>query len=296
MNDPQNDLGRARLLVLIAYLAAAIGALLAAIALRERHPIVIALGAHLAATVVVFAFSLGLRNSSLYDPCWSVAPPLLALGFCFASAERAVPVGRQAGVVLLVTLWAVRLTHNWLRGWQGLGHEDWRYVDLRRTCGRFYWPVSFGGIHLFPTAIVFAGALPLWSALAIGERPIGALDGAALIVTVAGIAFEFFADEQLRRFRTTPAPPGAILASGLWAFSRHPNYFGEILFWWGVALFGHAATGFLWWNFAGAAAITALFVFVSIPLIEARMRAHRPAFAAHASRVSTLVPWPPRSE
>jgi steroid 5-alpha reductase family enzyme len=156
--------------------------------------------------------------------------------------------------------------------------------------------VSFGGIHLFPTAIVFAGCLPLWAALATGDRPLGALDALAAFVTLAGIAFEFFADNQLRRFRLSPSPPGAIHASGLWRWSRHPNYFGEILFWWGLALFGLAAAGFTWWIFAGAAAITALFVFVSLPLIETRMRERRPGWAAHASRVSLLLPLPPRGE
>lgn len=282
--------------VTVAYLVATISALIAGIVCRAQHPLAIALCADIVATAVVFAFSVGLRNASTYDPYWSVVPPLIGVYFCVAPGSESARFERQVLVMLLVTLWAARLTHNWARGWRGLEHEDWRYVDLRRTSGRLFELVNLGGIHLVPTLIVFAGCLPLWSSLATGDRPLGVLDALAATVTLAGIGFEFFADNELRRFRLSSSPPGAILATGLWSWSRHPNYFGEILFWWGLALFGLAAGGFAWWTFAGAAAITVLFLFVSLPLIETRMRERRPGWVAHASRVSRLIPRPPRRE
>jgi len=102
------------------------------------------------------------------------------------------------------------------------------------------------------------------------------------------------ADEQLRAFRKERRE-GEILARGLWAFSRHPNYFGEVSFWWGLFLFALAADPGAWWSGVGAAAITALFVFASIPLLDRRSAARRPAYAEHMKRVSALVPWFPRS-
>ena len=115
----------------------------------------------------------------------------------------------------------------------------------------------------------------------------------ATAVTGAAIAIETIADLQLHRFRATAAP-GSTLSTGLWAYSRHPNYFGEALFWWGLWLFGAAAGPGPWWLFAGAAAITAMLFFVSIPLIDERMRASRPDYAERVARVSALVPWFPR--
>lgn len=285
---------RGLLVVVIAYLVATIAALLTGIALPDRHPLAVAAAADVVATVVVFGFSLALRNSSLYDPYWSVVPPLLALYFFAVGPEAGVPRQRAMLVGLCVVLWSVRLTHNWARGWAGLHHEDWRYVDMQRSSGKLYWPVSFFGIHLFPTLMVFLGCLPLWPALATGTRPLGALDALAAVVTLSGVGFELVADQQLHRFRRTNPPPGAILDRGLWAWSRHPNYFGEILFWWGLALFGLAADGFVWWAWPGALAISAMFQLASLPLIETRMRARRPAWEAHARRTSLLLPWPPR--
>jgi steroid 5-alpha reductase family enzyme len=288
------DRARAFLWITVAYLSALVAALVVGIALGDRHPLVVALAADVAATLVVFGFSFAFDNTSFYDAYWSVAPPLVALWFVFAPGSQGA-AERQVLAVGLVFLWALRLTWNWARGWSGLDHEDWRYVDLRAKSGRAgYWLVSFFGLHGMPTLIVFLGLLPLWPALATGARPLGWLDAVAAGVTLAGVGFEFFADNQLRRFRLSAPPPGATLESGLWAWSRHPNYLGEILFWLGLALFSLAAAGFVWWAWLGVVAITAMFLGTSIPMKEARMLASRPAYAERQRRVSLLIPRPPK--
>jgi steroid 5-alpha reductase family enzyme len=282
--------------VTVAYLAALGVGLVAGIAALGRHPIEVAWTADIAATLAIFAFSFAFGNSSFYDAYWSVAPVPIAVYWAFApdpAGGAAVPE-RQLLVLAVVLLWAVRLTSNWARGWEGLAHEDWRYVDIRARTGRLYWPVSFLALHAFPTAIVFLGLLPLWPALASGARPLGAIDGVAAAVGLAAVLLELVADEQLRRFRRTNAPPHAICEVGLWAWSRHPNYLGEILFWVSLALFSLAAAGFVWWAWIGAAAMLAMFVLVSIPLKETRMLARRPAYAERQRRVSLLLPRPPR--
>jgi steroid 5-alpha reductase family enzyme len=286
---------RAFLLVWVAYLAAIVAALVAGIALAGRHPIEIVLAADLAATFVVFGFSMAFDNSSFYDPYWSVGPPLIGLAFSYAAEPGAAVPARQALVLALVALWAVRLTWNWARGWSGLAHEDWRYVEMREGSGGLYWLVSLLAIHLFPTVVVFLGCLPLWLALAEGPRPLGALDAIGALLAFGGTALEFVADNQLRRFRLAGPPPGSTLESGLWAWSRHPNYLGEILFWLGLASFGMAAGGFRWWAWLGALAMLAMFRFASLPMIEKRMLARRPSYGERQRRVSLLIPWPPKS-
>ena len=285
---------RALLWIAVAYLVAVIVALVTGIALGHRHPIAVALAADVAATLAIFAFSFAFGNSSFYDAYWSVAPPLVAIFFALAAGSIAV-FDRQVLVIAVVLLWSVRLTWNWARGWSGLDHEDWRYVDLRGRSGRAgYWMVSLFALHLAPTLVVFLGLLPLWLALHDGTRPIGVVDFVAALVTFAGIGLEFFADNTLRRFRLSSPPPDAILERGLWAWSRNPNYLGEMLFWFGLALFSLAAAGLVWWAWLGSLVMVAMFLGASIPMKEARMLARRPAYAERQRRVSLLIPWPPK--
>jgi steroid 5-alpha reductase family enzyme len=278
--------------VAVAYASALAAALAAGLAAPVEHPLAVALAADLAATLAIFAWSFAYRNSSFYDAYWSVAPLPIALYWTAVGAEA---VGtRQALVLLAIATWGARLTWNWARGWQGLGHEDWRYVDLRRTTGGAYWLVSLVGLHYLPTLWVFGGLLPVYAAVGVPGDPLGPLDALAALVTFAAIALEAAADAQLHRFRASGAPPGEFLRTGLWAWSRHPNYLGEMGFWWGLWLFGAAAAPGLWWTIAGPLAITLMFRFVSLPMIEARMRDRRPAFAEWAQRSSLVLLRPAR--
>ena len=165
-------------MVWLAYLAAGLVAVATGLGAESSgwHPIAVALAADVAATVAIFVASFLFRNSSFYDPYWSVAPPLIALYFVLRPVSSSVDGLRVFFVFALVLAWAVRLTWNWARGWQGLGHEDWRYRRLQQQTGRAYWLVSFTGIHLMPTFWVFVGCLPLYPALAAATRPFGVLD------------------------------------------------------------------------------------------------------------------------
>jgi steroid 5-alpha reductase family enzyme len=291
---PAPDRGRAFLWVVVAYLAALVAALLVGIALGGRHPIAVALGADVAATLVVFGFSRAFDNSSFYDAYWSVAPLPIGIYFALVAEPGGAVPGRQALVLLVLALWGARLTWNWARGWTGLQHEDWRYVDLRQSAGRLYWLASLLGLHLMPTFVVFLGCLPLWLALAEGPRPLGVFDAVGAALALGGTALEFVADNQLRRFRLSGPPPGSVFEGGLWAWSRHPNYLGEILFWIGLAFFGLGAAGFVPWAWIGAVAMVLMFRFVSLPLMETRMLSRRPGYEDRQRRVSLLLPRPPR--
>lgn len=279
--------------IAVAYAAALAVALVVGAAVDAPSPLWTAFWADVAATCVVFAFSVAFRNSSFYDAYWSVAPIAIA-AYWLAGADPDASARRQGLVVLLVLVWGVRLTVNWARGWTGLDHEDWRYVNLQRQTGRLYWLVSFTGIHMLPTLWVFGGCLALYPALATGTRPFGALDVLATVVTGAAVWLEFQADQELRRFRTAPGRRTEdVLDTGLWSWSRHPNYLGEMGFWWGLWLFGLAADPGWWWTVVGPLAITLMFRFASLPMIETRMLERRPeAFAAYARRTPMVLPRP----
>jgi len=285
--------GRRRgfLICLAAYAAAGGIAALTGWLAGELHPIWAVGLADLAATVVVFLFSLAFDNSSLYDPYWSVLPPFLALYWLLRAGARGVPT-RQALAGALLAAWAVRLTFNWVRRWKGLRHEDWRYAGYRRA-GAAYWPISFAGFHLMPTIVVFLGCLPLWPALTAPGRAFGLLDLAAVLVTAGAITLEAAADRQLARFLRSDGHE-KILDTGLWSLSRHPNYFGEVAFWWGLWLFGLAADPSWWWTVAGPVAMTTLFLGISVPMMDRHLLARRPEYAAHLRRRSGFLPWFPR--
>jgi steroid 5-alpha reductase family enzyme len=283
----RRDLAR----VALAYAVALAAALALGWALRDRHPIIVAAAADLLATLIVFGFSVGYDNSSLYDPYWSVAP--LPIALCWAALGG---LGlRQLLIVLLIALWGVRLTGNWVARWRGIGDEDFRYQEIRRRTGRLYWPASLVSIHLMPTIWVFLGLLPLYPALA---RPsyVTVLDVAALVVTTAAIAIEATADRQLRVFLRTRCDPEAVLDQGLWAYCRHPNYFGEVLFWWGLYLFGLAAEPAWAWSGVGPLSITLLFAFVSVPWMDRRLLLRHPAWAQAMRSLPALLPWPRRTQ
>jgi steroid 5-alpha reductase family enzyme len=271
--------------------AAAVGIAVAVVA--GGHPIGAAFFGDVAATLVVFAVSMAVGNSSLYDPYWSVAPPIVAAAW-IAVAPSGVGA-RQVLVLALILAWAIRLTANWAVGWRGLSHEDWRYVQLRaQTRGRLpWWLLSLTGIQLMPTLMVFAGLLSVWPAVS-GRRALNLLDAVAVVVTGAAIAVETLADLQLRRFKAQPANRERVAEIGVWRWSRHPNYLGEITFWWGLWIFGLAAAPGWWWSVVGPIAMVVLFVFVSVPLMERRSLERRPEYAAYAARVPALLPRPPR--
>jgi len=262
--------------------------------LRGKHPILIAGGADIAATIVVFIFSIIFNNSSIYDPYWSVAPVPIALYWTFHPYSDAVVV-RQIAVLILLTLWAGRLTYHCLDRWQGLKHEDWRYAEMRINTGQFYWVISFFGFHLFPTIIVFLGCLSLYPALLVGTNPFGALDVVAIILTISAILIEARADQELKTFMSKRKSAEEHISIGLWAYSRHPNYFGEVLFWWGLYLFALSADLAYWWVIIGPLCVTMLFIFVSIPMMDRHILNKRPAYAEHMKKVSALIPWLPRN-
>jgi steroid 5-alpha reductase family enzyme len=289
----QNPDRRARDLVLVAlvYAAALVVALAVGWALRDRHPILVAAVADLVATLVVFSFSVGFDNSSLYDPYWSVIP--LPVAIYWAAVGK--PGLWQLLLLALVALWGARLTGNWAARWRGIRDEDFRYQEIRGRTGRLYWPASFFSIHLLPTIWVFLGLLPLYPALA-RPSPVTALGFVALMVTAAAIAIETIADRQLRAFLRARRDPEAVLDKGLWGYCRHPNYLGEVMFWWGLCLYGLAAAPAWAWSVVGPLSITLLFVFISVPWMDRRLLLRHPAWAQTMKSLPALLPWPRRRE
>jgi steroid 5-alpha reductase family enzyme len=252
------------------------------------HPILKMFIVDIIATVLVFVASFLFRNSSIYDPYWSVFPIFTAF-YWFLEVGSAGNEIRNIILLALVTLWGVRLTLNWGRGWKGMAHQDWRYSKLEEDQGNLFWLVSFSGIHLFPTIVVFLGLVPIYY---IFQDPssIHMMDIIALIVTLSAIIIETLADEQLKIFLRSNK---GLMKRGIWSWSRHPNYFGEILFWLGLLLFlRDPIAGENYYKISGVIAMIFLFNVISIPMMEKR-QISKDGYKQYQKQVSKLIPLPP---
>lgn len=238
-------------------------------------------------TVVVFIFSMIFNNSSMYDPYWSVQPFIIA-------AFLAWPLNGidvyKAVVLFMVFLYGLRLTLNFYRGWPGMKHEDWRYRNFRKDFPKLYWPISFLGIHLFPTIMVFLACMSMVYIFMGPGLSLNVWFIIGLITMILAVGLAFIADEQMKKFRQKPENKGKLMREGLWKSSRHPNYLGEILTWWGLYFFSLSAGYDQWWMGIGALTVTLMFVFISIPMLEKRELERRPEYKDYIKEVPFLLP------
>lgn len=242
--------------------------------------------ADIAATIVVWFFGLLFRNASLYDPYWSVAP-LVILPLWLWTSHAAAGV---SGILFLIAIyiWGLRLTYNWANRWEGLSHQDWRYTMLRDKNPRLYFVTNLMGINLMPTVLVFLGMVPVYYAANAGGAA-GILTYVGFAVCIGAALIQAVSDRQMEAFHHSGAAD-AHMDAGLWRLSRHPNYFGEVSFWWGIWIMQMGITS-VWLTVIGPAAITLLFIFVSIPMMERHVEKSRPGYAAYKEEVPMLVPF-----
>lgn len=193
----------------------------------------------------------------------------------------------------LVALWAARLGLHLLARNRAHG-EDARYAAMRARHGDRFGVVSLFTVFWLQAGILWVVSLPLLGAV-VGRAPLGAWDLAGSLLFLAGFVMEAVADAQLRRFRGEPSNRGRVLDSGLWRYSRHPNYFGDAVLWWGLWLV--AVGGGAWWSVVGPVLMIFLLVKVSgVALLERSLMESRPGYADYARRTSAFVPWPRRND
>jgi steroid 5-alpha reductase family enzyme len=238
------------------------------------------------ATVIVYVFNLVFKNASVYDPYWSVQPPLLLAGFYlgYGLPFRAV----HLWAIIPLILWSIRLTANWAIGFDNLTWQDWRYRDLKERYPKYEKPLVFFGIMYMPTCLVFLGTIPLWYMVNTVElNPLPPCLGGIVILT--GTALEFAADRETRRYKADPGR-GPYIYSGIWKYSRHPNYLGEILIW--AGLFIAALQNFHPLSLPGPLLIMILFITISIPMMEKHLLARTPLYRDYRRNVPMLLPLP----
>ena len=240
--------------------------------------------ADIAATVFVFIFSVIFKNASVYDPYWSVQPIVIVL--CFALGSRLT----FATVLILISVfyWGIRLTGNWAYTFGGLNCQDWRYTKFENENGKLYPFISFTGIHMMPTLIVYLCTLPaVFVIVNEVQANIGSIIGT--VICIGAATLQLAADTEMHKFRKSGRH--GLIRTGLWKYARHPNYLGEILMWWGIGIQAVSVMPQYWWLLAGAAANTIMFFTVSIPLADKR-QSQKPGYAEYKASTRSLLPVP----
>ena len=251
--------------------------------------LLIVLGVMLLMAFAVWGLSLVLHDVSIVDSIWSLF--FLAAAIVFIGHAPA-DLARPWIVLGLVAVWALRLSAYLT--WRNWGEpEDRRYAAMREKHGPGFPVKSLLIIFALQAVLAWIIAMPLYPAMT-GAWPIGPLDVMGVALVLVGIGFETVADVQLARFKARPGNAGRVLDTGLWRYSRHPNYFGDFCVWWGFYLLALSAGG--WWTVFAPVLMTVLLLKVSgVTLLEKDIRERRPEYADYVGRTSPFFPLPPRA-
>jgi steroid 5-alpha reductase family enzyme len=242
----------------------------------------------LAGMILLWLVSLWLKDASIIDVFWG-------LGFILSAWLNIAlldPLGQNLRawvMAALVTIWGLRLSIHIGRRNFGKG-EDFRYAQWRKEHGRRWWWRSFFQVFALQGALMWLIGLPLL-AVHVGISPLSWLDAVVIVAWMTGFFFEFFGDWQLARFKADPRNRGKVLKMGLWAYTRHPNYFGDALQWWGFWLLAAAAGG--WWSITSPIIMTWLLRYVSgVDMLDKSLAKSKPGYADYMKRTSPFIPMP----
>ena len=238
--------------------------------------------ADITSTVVVFSFSLIFNNSSVYDPYWSVIPVVLVICLSIKFGVNNITIFP----LIAVLLWGVRLTINWAYTFSNLNHEDWRYKMYKEKYPKIYFLVNFFGIHLFPTIVVYLCMLPI-AFLYYKGTEFSYLIIIGFVISILAFLLQLISDIEMHKFRKKGTH--TLINVGLWKYSRHPNYLGEISMWWGIYFMMLSIIPSYFYLFIGALINNLMFLFISIPMAEAR-QSKKEGFMEYKNRTRMLLP------
>ncbi|GIW45866.1 MAG: hypothetical protein KatS3mg077_3148 [Candidatus Binatia bacterium] len=224
------------------------------------------------------------------DSIWGLSFLLLASLYAYLGGH--LEDARSRVVYAAVLAWSLRLAVYVT--WRNWGEaEDPRYAAMREHWGQAFWWGSFLNVFALQACLSWVIAMPLYALFLNEPPPWTPLDSLAGVMFLVGFWFETVADWQLARFKRVPAHRGKVLRTGLWRYSRHPNYFGESLVWWSFYLFAVAAGG--WWTVFSPVLMTYLLLRVSgVPLLESHLANTKPEYRDYVASTNAFFPWWPR--
>ncbi len=241
---------------------------------------------------LVWLVSLRLEDASIVDPVWPLGFVLVAwISFLVGEGEPA----RQWLLAILVTVWGLRLSGYLFS--RNLGEpEDYRYQAMRRKHGERFPLVSLYTVFGLQGLLMFVVSLPVQVGMSVAA-PLGIFDILGVIAWVVGFFFESVGDAQLARFKANPDNQGKVMDQGLWRYTRHPNYFGDFMVWWGHFFIGASVGWEGWLTIVGPIVMSTLLMRISgAKLLEKGLKKRRQGYEEYIARTSGFFPRPPRSE
>ena len=278
-------------ILLFAYIIAFIGGFITYLLLEkylELHILMDIFLANVVATIIIWIIGIFFKSASIYDPYWSVQTIIIFL--CLLVKFQTFNLGIALFLAVLA-IYTIRLTGNFLIGFNDISYIDWRYKQIKEKCGKLYQFVSLIGIHLIPTFVVYFASVPSFMYI-INGLDFSPFNFIGLAVMLLGIALEFFADMDMKKFQKIRTSKSEIIRVGLWKYSRHPNYLGEIIFWFGVALvyiIPNFANGLY---FSGAVTNLLLFIFISVPLADNHLKTYKAHYEEYRKETRCFLPFP----
>jgi steroid 5-alpha reductase family enzyme len=257
---------------------------------QTQLPFVGALQLILALLTGLWLLSLALKDASIVDSFWGLGFAILAWYAYFnlgnASTKNLVLCG-------MVTVWALRLSlYIGIRN-HGKG-EDYRYQVFRKEAGKHFWWVSFLRVFMLQGVLLWLIAAPLVYAQP-KTTAMGLWEYLGIILWLIGFGFETIGDYQLATFKANPANAGKVMNQGLWYYTRHPNYFGDALLWWGYFCFAVGAGA--WFSIFSPILMTFLLMKVSgVALLEQTLTKTKPAYKTYIEQTSAFLPMPPKKD
>ena len=240
-------------------------------------------------TVIVYLSGVLFKTASMYDPYWSVQSVIIYS--CLLSFYHNWNIGTII-VLIAMTLYSIRLTVNFIIGFDSLKYVDWRYRMLKEKSGKLYQLVNFLGICMFPTCVVYLASVPLFYYAKVGSFSYFNLIGVGVILL--GVLLELISDIQMKKFVKIRTSRSDIIDFGLWKYSRHPNYLGEIIIWFGVALIILISYPEVWFFLLGAVVNLVMFLVISIPMEENHFKDYKPTYEEYKKKTSMLLILPRR--
>ena len=280
------------LVLLMVYLVATSLGLLLAFFIKDYFPMLITvLLCDVFATVIVWAFGVLFKTASMYDPYWSIQTFIIYLTLLIYynnfNLFTIIPL-------VAIGLYSIRLTVNFIIGFDSLSYIDWRYRMLSKKTGKAFQLVNLFGICMFPTLVVYSASIPLFIYPTL--ESFSYIDIIGSLIIIGGTIIELISDIQMKKFIKTRSSREDVINIGLWKYSRHPNYLGEISIWFGVAFILIFNNINYWYFIFGAIINLLMFIFISIPMEERHMRQYKPNLDKYIKTTSPLLILPRRTK
>ena len=244
------------------------------------------------ATFIIYVFTIIFSDVSIYDPYWSVEPPVAFLAVMIKYNLWNV----NAIIILVLTsFWALRLTVNWFIAYKGLGHEDWRYAMYRKKLSPFVFQLlSLVGLIYVPTIVVYGGMTS--GLFAMQQQDFNPLTVIGMVVMIGAVVLAFLADKAIHKFLREHKGEHKTCNISVWKYSRHPNYLGEMSFWVGLYLYFVVLCPQIWYAGLGFLSIIVIFLSFSIPAMEKHNMERRADYAEYKAQTSMLLLLPQKKK